>query len=54
MIDERASRLSRRTLTFSLALSAFFPMLCAGTNQRHCSSRLSATPIRARHPTIRA
>src|SRR5271170_5359155 len=28
MIDEGASRLSSRTLTFSLAISALFPILC--------------------------
>jgi hypothetical protein len=42
MIEQRASRLSRLTLTLSLALSAFFPALCAGQTSAPASGRLSA------------
>src|SRR5258708_31411916 len=39
MIEERATRLSRHTL---IALSAFFPVLCAGQTSAPPSTRLSA------------
>src|SRR5260370_389321 len=42
MIEERASRLSRRTLTLSLALSVFFPVLGAGQTSAPASARPSA------------
>jgi hypothetical protein len=42
MIEERASRLSRHTLTLSLALSAFFPVLCTGQASAPASARPSA------------
>src|SRR6266852_9175066 len=47
MIADRASlsrvwRLSPHTLTLSLALSAFFPVLCAGQTSGPASARLSA------------
>jgi len=42
MIEERASRHSRHTLTISLALSAFFPVLCAGQSSAPPAERLSA------------
>ena len=42
MIEERASRLSRHTLTLSFALSAMFPVLCAGQSSAPAAGRLSA------------
>src|SRR3981081_3386117 len=39
---ERASRLSGRTLSLSLTLSAFFPVLCAGQTSAPASARPSA------------
>jgi hypothetical protein len=42
MIEQRASRISRHILTLSLALSAFFPVLCAGQTSAPASGRLSA------------
>jgi hypothetical protein len=42
MIDERASRFSRRTLTLSCALSALYPVICAGQNSAPDSGRLAA------------
>ncbi len=42
MIEQRASRLSRHTLTLSFALSVFFPVLCAGQTSAPASGRLSA------------
>src|ERR1700692_4911865 len=42
MIEQRPSRISRHILTLSLALSAFFPVLCAGQTTAPGSARLSA------------
>jgi len=42
MIEERASRHSRHTMAISLALSAFFPVLCAAQSSAPASARLSA------------
>jgi hypothetical protein len=42
MIEERASRLSRHLPALLLALSAFFPVLCAGQNSEPATGRLSA------------
>jgi len=42
MIEQRASRISRNILTLSLALSVFFPVLCAGQTSAPASGRLSA------------
>src|SRR5437879_6363519 len=42
MIEQRASRLSLPTLALSFALSAFFPILCAGQTSAPASERLSA------------
>ena len=47
MIERRALRLSRHTLTLSFALSAFFPVLCAGQTSAPASGRLAA-PSNAR------
>jgi hypothetical protein len=47
MIERRASRLSRHTLALSLALSAFFPVLCGGQTSAPASGRLAA-PSNAR------
>ena len=47
MIEPQAPRLSRNTLTLSLALSVFFPVLCAGQTSAPGSERLAA-PSNAR------
>ncbi len=44
MIDQRTSRLSRRTLAFSLAVSALFPILCFGQTKGSAPSTVSANP----------
>ncbi len=50
MIEERASRHSRRTLAVSIALSAFFPVLGAGQSSAPAPGRLSA-PSNPRAPS---
>jgi hypothetical protein len=42
MIDERTARLRRHAVTLSFALSAFFPLLCAGQSGAPPAERLSA------------
>src|SRR6516164_7133332 len=44
MIEERASRLSRGTLTLSLAVSAFFPIFCAEQASAPALSKVSSNP----------
>jgi hypothetical protein len=44
MIDQRASRLSRRTLRFSLAVSALFPILCLGQTKGTAPSTVPSNP----------
>jgi hypothetical protein len=42
MIEERPTRLTRHTLNLLFALSAFFPVLCAGQSSAPASERLPA------------
>ena len=44
MIDERATRRSRHNVTLCLALSAFFPILCAGQTSGSGSPAVSTNP----------
>src|SRR5579864_6180839 len=44
MIRQRTSRLSRRALTLPLAVSVFFPILCAGQNKVAAPSTVYSNP----------
>jgi hypothetical protein len=48
MIEQRASWISRHTLTLSLALSAFFPVFCAGQSSAPAASARPSAPSNAR------